>query len=213
MSGFSQALDEDYGSQLPSEAKGYLEQIELASRKMSELIDGLLVLSRSTRGEMQHDAVDISALTERLLAELAQSESGRQVEAQVEAGLQVYGDGRMIEAVMRNLLGNAWKYTSQTPAACIRVYGEKKDGAQRICIADNGAGFDMAHANRLFQPFQRLHRQEEFSGMGIGLATVQRIVHRHGGVINAWGEPDKGAIFCFSLSEMPAGLARDKKED
>ena len=201
MSGFAQALREDYGAALQGDARVYLEQIDLASRKMGELIDGLLVLSRSTRGEMRHDAVDLSALAENLLAELARDEPTRQVALEVEAGLAARGDARMLEALLRNLLGNAWKYSSRSNAPRIRVYSEDHDGQRRYCVADNGAGFDMAHANRLFQPFQRLHRQDEFPGIGIGLATVQRIVHRHGGNIEARGEPGKGATFCFSIGQ------------
>jgi signal transduction histidine kinase len=205
MSGFSQALTEDYGERLQGEARVYLDQIGLASRKMSELIDGLLALSRSTRGGvLQHDALDISDLSERLLAELAQSDPERQVAIQVEAGLQARGDARMIESVLRNLLGNAWKYSAHAAAPSISVYTEEEDGTRRFCVADNGAGFDMIYAGKLFQPFQRLHRQDEFPGIGIGLATVQRIVHRHGGVIEARGEPGKGAVFCFTLPGMPA---------
>ncbi|MBI5889907.1 MAG: PAS domain S-box protein [Nitrosomonadales bacterium] len=213
MSGFSQALGEDYGSQLQGEAKVYLEQIDIASRKMSELVDGLLVLSRSTRGELHHDEIDLTGLAHRLLDELAQGEPERQVARQVATGIVVFGDARMIEVVMRNLLGNAWKYTAHAAAPEIRVFAEERDGSRFFCVADNGAGFDMAHANRLFQPFQRLHRQEEFAGIGIGLATVQRIVHRHGGVIEARGEPGKGAVFGFTLSGKPAAdSAPDKKE-
>lgn len=206
MSGFSQALAEDFGSQLQGEAKAYLEQIDLASHKMSELIDGLLVLSRSTRGELRYDTVDISVLAEQFLAEMRQFDPQRSVTVQVEAGLQAQGDPRMIELVLRNLLSNAWKYTGREQSANIRVYSEMRDGVNRFCVADNGAGFDMAHANRLFQPFQRLHRQEEFPGIGIGigLATVQRIVHRHGGIIEASGEPGKGAVFCFTLAGTPS---------
>ena len=199
MSGFSQALIEDYGDCLPGEAQDYLGQIDLASHKMSELIDGLLVLSRITRGALRNDVLDISGLSRRLLAELAKNDPGRQVAVHVEDGLQARVDARMIESVLRNLLGNAWKYSAQTTAATIRVYSEEQDGVRRFCIADNGAGFDMAHAGKLFQPFQRLHRQDEFPGIGIGLATVQRIIHRHGGVIEARGEPGKGAVFCFTL--------------
>jgi PAS domain S-box-containing protein len=204
MSGFSQALAEDFGSQLRGEAKVYLEQIDLASHKMSDLIDGLLVLSRSTRGELQHDTVNISVLAENLLAEMRQLDPERSVSVQVEAGLRAQGDTRMIELVLRNLLSNAWKYSSREQSATIRVYAEMRNGVNRFCVADNGAGFDMAHANRLFQPFQRLHRQEEFPGIGIGLATVQRIVHRHGGIIEARGEPGKGAVFCFTLAGTPS---------
>jgi len=213
MSGFSLALAEDYGERFQDDSRVYLDQIGLASRKMSELIDGLLTLSRSTRGGvLQHDAVDISGLSEHLLAELAQSDPNRQVEVQVEAGLQACGDARMIESVLRNLLGNAWKYSVHAAAPNIRVYTEERDGARRFCVADNGAGFDIAHASKLFQPFQRLHRQDEFPGIGIGLATVQRIIHRHGGVIDAWGEPGKGAIFCFTLPNMPTHSMRNEKE-
>lgn len=200
MSGFSQALNEDYGEQLQGDAKVYLQQIDLASHKMSDLIDGLLTLSRSTRGELTMAVIDISSLSEQILAELVQTEPGRQVETQVEGGLEVIGDARMITVVMQNLLSNAWKYSSRTLAPSIRVYAEEQNGVRRYCVADNGAGFDMEHASRLFQPFQRLHRQEEFPGIGIGLATVQRIVHRHGGTIEAKSEPGKGATFCYSLS-------------
>jgi len=212
MSGFSQALIQDYGDKLQGEAAVFLEQIELASRKMSDLIDGLLALSRTSRGELRLDRINLSGLAAQILAELKQTEPERNVRLEIESGLLVNGDGRTIEVLMRNLLGNAWKYTAKTDAACIRVYTEQVDGGRRFCVADNGAGFDMAHAGRLFHPFQRLHRQEEFPGIGIGLATVQRIVHRHGGTIHASGEPGKGAVFCFTLSEFPAGLTRDKTE-
>ena len=124
----------------------------------------------------------------------------------------VYSDARMMESVMRNLLGNAWKYTAHADMGSIRVYSEVRDGSNRICIADNGAGFDMAYASRLFQPFQRLHRQDEFPGIGIGLATVQRIVHRQGGVIEAQAEPGKGAIFCFTLPGAPVDAKQSKSE-
>lgn len=201
MSGFSQALVEDYGGKLDGEARVYLEQIILASKKMGELVDGLLTLSRSTRGERRHDTVDLSALAEILLGELALQEPARRVAWRVEPGLRVEGDNAMIEVVMRNLLGNAWKYTARTAEPLIRVYAEMVDGERFYCVADNGAGFAMAHAGKLFQPFQRLHRQDEFPGIGIGLATVQRIVHRHGGAIRAQGEPGKGATFCFSLQK------------
>lgn len=212
MSGFSHALAEDYGSQLPAEARGYLEQIDLASGRMSELIDGLLALSRSTRGALRHDAVDLSGLSRRLLAELARDDPGRQVAVEVEAGLEARGDGRMIEVMMRNLLDNAWKYSVHAVSPSIRVYAEERAGVARFCVADNGAGFDMAHAGKLFQPFQRLHRQDEFPGLGIGLATLQRIVHRHGGMIEARGAPGKGAVFCFSLAGRTGEGPPDDRE-
>lgn len=202
MAGFSQALIEDYGREIPDQGQVYLRQIDIASRKMGELIDGLLALSRTTRGEMQYDNIDLSAMSLRLLAELRAGDPERRIEATVQPGLQVYGDARMVETLMRNLLGNAWKYTSKVADAEIKVYRQDQDGRLRFCVADNGAGFDMAHANRLFKVFQRLHRQDEFPGTGIGLATVERIVRRHGGEIEASAEPGKGALFCFSLASQ-----------
>lgn len=207
MSGFSQALMEDYGERLEGEARVYLDQIMLASRRMGELIDGLLQLSRCTRGELGRDPVDLSALAERILAELTRVEPARRVEWCVEPGLFARGDARMIEVVLRNLIGNAWKYTAGTDTPMIRVYAEQASEGEyrRFYVADNGAGFDMAHAGKLFQPFQRLHRQEEFPGLGIGLATVQRIVHRHGGTIDAVSAPGQGATFRFSLPAVGRG--------
>jgi PAS domain S-box-containing protein len=200
MSGFSQALIEDFGNQFPVDARNYLEQISIASRRMGELIDGLLALSRSTRAELHREVTDLSGMAQAILADMARTDPQRQVRREVEPYITARGDTTMIEAVMRNLLDNAWKYTLRTTEPVIRVYMERQDGMDFICVADNGAGFDMAHANRLFQPFQRLHRQEEFPGTGIGLATVQRIVLRHGGVMRANGKPGHGATFCFSLS-------------
>ena len=202
MSGFSQALIEDHGEQLSGEARSYLDQINIASLRMGKLIDGLLVLSRSTRAELRHDTVDLSGMAEGILAELAQAAPQRTMACEIEPGLAVRGDVRMIEAALRNLLENAWKYTLRTPEPSIRVYAEH--GKHFICVADNGAGFDMAHAGKLFQPFQRLHRQEEFPGTGIGLATVFRIVQRHGGIMKAEGAPGKGATFCFCLPSADA---------
>lgn len=202
MSGFSQALIEDYGEQLTGEARDYLNQINIGSLRMGELISGLLLLSRSTRAELRYADIDLSAMAERILAELARAEPQRMVACAVEPGLAVRGDAVMIEAVLRNLLDNAWKFTQRTAQPSIRVTAEKKDGESSICVTDNGAGFDMAHAAKLFQPFQRLHRQDEFTGNGIGLATVSRIIHRHGGKIIAEGAPGKGASFCFSLPHV-----------
>lgn len=201
MSGFSQALIEDYGTQLDAQARLFLAQIDLASHKMSDLIDGLLVLSRSTRGEMRVEDVDLTHLAQEIARELAQLEPQRTVQVEIAPNLSASGDPRMLEAVLRNLLGNAWKYTAHTVDPCIRMY---QTGAS-FCIQDNGAGFDPEHANRLFKPFQRLHRQEEFPGIGIGLATVQRIVHRHGGTIHAQGALNQGATFCFNLPSPNTG--------
>lgn len=201
MSGFSQALAEDFGDQFPADALPYLEQINLSSRRMGELIDGLLALSRSTRAELQQNDIDLSRMARDILADLARAEPQRLVATDVQPGMNARGDVRMIDAVMRNLLGNAWKYTLHTPQPAIRIYAERREGTDYVCVDDNGAGFDMAHADKLFQPFQRLHRQDEFPGTGIGLATVQRIVQRHGGEMRAAGRPGQGATFCFSLPQ------------
>lgn len=203
MSGFSQALTEDLGEHLSDDVRVDLEQINIASVRMSELIDGLLVLSRTSRAELHHDTIDLSAIADSILAELMHAEPQRKISHEVQSGLSARGDARLIGAVMRNLLDNAWKFTLRTPQPSIRVYAKQKEGTHFFCVADNGAGFDMAHAGKLFQPFQRLHRQEEFPGTGIGLTTVSRIVQRHGGVMRAESVPGSGATFCFSLP--PAG--------
>lgn len=202
MTGFAQALVEDYGDQLDGTAREYLGHIEDASRAMGALIDGLLQLSRNTRGELQCERLDLSALAEEIRAGLERQEPARRVEWRIEEGLEAVGDRLTLEAMLRNLLENAWKYSAGTDHATISFAAEH-DGQRRwFCVADNGAGFDMEHAARLFQPFQRLHREDEFPGIGIGLATVQRIVRRHGGEIRAHGEPGCGARFCFTLPQQ-----------
>ncbi|MEY4754751.1 MAG: hypothetical protein RJA44_2426 [Pseudomonadota bacterium] len=204
MSGFSQALLEDHAAQLDTDARACLNQITHASHQMAELIDGLLLLSRSSRGELHQDQVDLSALALQILGELAEDEPGRVVRHEVEPGLCATGDRRMLAVALRNLLGNAWKYTSRTEAAQIGVHSRQIGTCIGLCVTDNGAGFDMAHAARLFQPFQRLHRQDEFPGLGIGLTTVQRIIERHGGTITLHSQPGQGASFCFTLPGMTA---------
>jgi len=199
MGGFSEALLEDFGGKLEAEARDYLNEIVIGSRHMGQLIDGLLTLSRSTRGELRHDRVDLSVISGRIRSELEKSEPQRRMEWLIDPGLSTGGDARMIDVVMRNLLENAWKYTGGMAEPTIRVYAEMEGSERFFCVADNGAGFNMAHAEKLFQPFQRLHRQDEFPGIGIGLATAQRIVHRHGGRIHAVSAPHQGATFRFSL--------------
>jgi len=205
MSGFSVAILEDFGASLPDKARGFLSEIRLASQNMGQLIDGLLALSRSTRGELQRDRIDLSAMAERLCQELARTEPTRTVDWRVEPRLTAWGDARMIEVVMRNLLGNAWKYTAGCAAPSVRVHAERKGGRLMYCVTDNGAGFDMRHADRLFKPFQRLHRQDEFPGIGIGLATVRRVVHRHGGTLSATAAVGQGATFRFHLPYATEG--------
>ncbi len=199
MSGFSQALEEDFGAQLPPEAHEFLNHIKAGSQHMGELIDGLLKLSRATRGEVEREAVDLSGLIRRVVAKLEAAEPKREVAFSCASNLTVKGDAKLLELVLTNLLGNAWKYTAKTERPDIRVSSEVKAQEIIIHITDNGAGFDLKHAAKLFQPFQRLHREDEFPGLGIGLATVRRILRRHGGDIRATGAPGKGAIFSFSL--------------
>ena len=201
MSGFSQALLEDYSERLDDEARVYLTEIDNASRRMGDLIDGILTLSRTTRGKLRNDKIDLSAKVQRIRDEFTRCEPGRLVAWEIEPNIRAWGDARLIENVLRNLIGNAWKYTTDTKQALIRFYSEEVDNHRWFCISDNGAGFDMSHADKLYQPFQRLHRQDEFPGLGIGLATVQRIIHRHQGQLRAVAESGKGATFCFTLPD------------
>ena len=199
MMGFSGVLEEDLGPTLPPEAKSHLHHIVQAGRKMSALVEGLLTLSRSARGPLQLHRVDVSALASARLAELAAADPARAVAVSVEDGLVFQGDQGLLASVVDNLLDNAWKYTGTTAQAAIRVEACQEPGYRGFSVIDNGAGFDMAHTTRLFKAFQRLHRQDEFPGIGIGLATVQRIVQRHGGHVRAQAEPGKGAAFSVFL--------------
>ncbi|HET6449712.1 MAG TPA: PAS domain S-box protein [Spirochaetia bacterium] len=208
LAGFSQALREDYAEKLDGGAAGYLDQITSAAERMGELIDGILQLSRITRGELRWERVDLTAIAEQVMNDLAREEPGRHVQGEIQPGLRAWGDARLLRAVLENLLGNAWKYTSHVERPEIRMYEKSLNGHRTFCVADNGAGFSMEHQARLFQPFQRLHRQDEFPGIGIGLATVSRIIGRHGGTISATGSPGKGAEFTFSLpadEPLPTG--------
>ena len=165
MLGFCDALIEDHGETLPPQAHEYLQHVIDGSRHLGEIIEGLLTLSRSTRGSLRRDHIDLSMHAEKALRDLARTEPDRRITWTVEQGLRAYGDSRMIDAGVRNLLGNAWKYTANRADAVIRVYAEQENGELVFCVEDNGAGFSMEHAEKLFQPFQRLHRQDEFSGL------------------------------------------------
>jgi PAS domain S-box-containing protein len=199
MRGFAEILAEAYGDRLDEEIRVCVDHIQQGSRRMGDLIDGILILSGVARGELRHDTVDLSALATRHLAELAQREPARQVTVDVEPGLLTQGDARMVDVLLTNLIENAWKYTSRTPQATIRVYAGSLQGVNGFCVSDNGAGFDMRYAKGLFEPFRRLHSMEEYDGTGVGLATVHRIVERHGGQIVAEAQRGQGATFCFSL--------------
>ncbi len=200
--GFSHALAEDYGEQLDTRAKDYLDRIRRGCQHMGQLIDDLLALARVIRKEMRWEAVDLGALSNTVASQLAQADPTRRVEFVVADGMRVLGDPGLLRIALENLLSNAWKFTQQTPAARIEVNVSHKDGERTFCVRDNGAGFDMTHVGKLFRAFQRLHDAAAFPGTGIGLATVQRIMHRHGGRIWAEGEVGRGAAFYFTLKEV-----------
>ncbi len=199
--GFSEALLEDYTDMLDEEGKTYLRYLQDGSRDMSELIEGLLKLSRSTRGELHKEQIDLSGLVKTVVSELRQAEPEQLVTVQVAADMQGDADPRLLKVVLGNLLGNAWKYSSQEEGARIEVGVAEQKGETVYFVKDNGVGFDIAFVDKLFLPFQRLHRADEFSGTGIGLATVERIIHRHGGRIWAEAAVGEGASFYFTLGE------------
>jgi signal transduction histidine kinase len=199
MTSFSQALIEDCGDQLDERARDYLARIRAAAARMGELTDGLLQLARLTKAQLRTEAIDLTALARGVVDELSRIEPHRRVEVSIAEQLTAYGDGRLIRIVLQNLIGNAWKFTRDTHPARIDI-GARRDHEPAIYfVRDNGVGFDMQHASRLFEPFHRLHRPDEFPGSGIGLATVQRILLRHGGLIWAEGVPRGGATFSFTL--------------
>ena len=199
--GFARMLLDEHTGRLDDGARQNLEQIALANRNMAGMIEGILTLLRCARKKLQRETVDVSALATRRLVELAAAELHRRVIGDVAPGLFAMGDPDLLRLVLDQLLDNAWKFTRDKADALIRVDAGEIDGQPGICVSDNGAGFDMAHAGQLFKPFQRLHRQDEFAGVGIGLATVRRIIDRHGGKTSAHAVPDTGATFCFSLPE------------
>lgn len=203
--GFSAVLVREYSDQLDDQGKDRLQRVRAAAQRMGSLIDGMLSLSRVTRGALNKQPVDVTALAEAVAAELASAEPERSVVLQVEAGLRASGDPGLVRAALQNLIGNAWKFTAQRSPARIEVGQRRHDDGIAFYVRDNGAGFDMQYAEKLFTPFQRLHRQDEFAGNGIGLATVHRIVRRHGGRIWVDSAPDQGATFYFTL---PADEAR-----
>lgn len=198
--GFSQALLDRYADQLDQKGKHYLRRIRIGTQRMGELIDDLLKLSRVTRSEMQRTQVDLSALAREIAAELQRTQPERQIEWAITPGLLAYGDARLLRIVLENLLNNAWKFTSARMLARIEFHTQLQEDAKTVYfVGDNGAGFEMAYANKLFGAFQRLHSQAQFPGTGIGLATVQRIIHRHGGRVWAEGAVEQGATFYFTL--------------
>lgn len=197
--GFSAALVEDYGESFDAMGKNYLERIRVNSQTMADLIDGLLTLSRLTRAEMRRETVNLSEISADIIQQMRERDPQRKVNALVAPNLIAQGDGRLLRNVLENLLGNAWKFTAKTENARIEFGVTQEEGQTVYFVRDNGAGFDMTYSDKLFGAFQRLHGTKEYEGTGIGLATVQRIVRRHGGRIWAEGQVDAGATFYFTL--------------
>jgi len=203
--GFSQALLEDYTEALDAPGREYLERVRAATQRMGRLIDDLLDLSRLSRQEMRCERVDLSALARKIAAALTEREPGREVEWVIAEGVIARGDSHLLQVALENLLGNAWKFTSKRPRARIEFGVQERQGEPVYVVRDDGAGFDMAYADKLFGAFQRLHGVKEFAGTGIGLATVQRIIRRHGGQVWAEGEVGRGAAFTFTLPRAGEG--------
>jgi PAS domain S-box-containing protein len=204
--GFSRALLQDYAGQLDTQAQHYLARVRAAAQRMGELTDALLHLSRTTRAELSPQAVDLSALADSITAELRRADPERIVDVVIAPETATAGDARLLRIVLENLLGNAWKFTSKCDHARIEFATVGGSGERTWFVRDNGVGFDMANAAKLFGPFQRFHKAQEFPGTGIGLATVQRIITRHGGRIWAESARGRGATFYFTLaSSTPSG--------
>lgn len=202
MTGMVQVLREDHAEELSDEAQRCLDQIERAAARMSDLIGGLLSLSHDASLPLQDDAVDLSAIAGDILHELALNHSGSPVRFDIEPGIAARGDARLLASVLQNLLGNAWKFTVPQGDAHIVVRSEVRDGQCWLCVEDNGPGFAPEKARALFRPFFREHSSELAPGLGIGLATVRRIVQRHGGLIDCEGRPGQGASFRFTLPTL-----------
>ncbi|HEX7926021.1 MAG TPA: PAS domain S-box protein [bacterium] len=199
LTGFTQILMEDYAPKLDAEGRNYLERIQRAGVRMGQLIDALLELSRISRAELKRQPVDLSEIAKEIAAELAQGHPERRMDLAVTPGLSAAADPRLMRALLTNLLGNAWKFTGKAEHPRVEFTVEPHEGRQAFLVRDNGAGFDMKYAEKLFGAFQRLHGVDEFPGTGIGLATAQRIVRRHGGTIWATGAVGKGASFYFTI--------------
>ena len=197
--GFSQALLEDYAAQLPEQARAYLQRVRAASQRMGHLIDDLLRLSRLSRTEMTLREVDLSAMAQAIADELHKSQPQRQVEFRIAPGMNVHADPALMQVLLQNLLDNAWKFSQGRSPAVIEFGVTDDQGRPTFYVRDNGVGFDMAYAGKLFSPFQRLHPRSEFEGTGIGLAIVQRVAHRHGGQVWVEAAVDQGATFYFTL--------------
>ena len=208
ISGFAQALAEDYGAALDATAHDYLQRVRASAGHLSELIDQLLGLARVVRAPFQPDAVDLSALAREAADTLSAAEPARKVEWTIQPGVVARGDKALLATALRHLLVNAWKFSLQRPVAHLAFNAASgPDGGTVYQVRDDGTGFDMQYAGKLFGAFQRMHPPEEFPGHGVGLAIVQRIVRRHGGSVWAEAGPDQGAAFFFTLH--PAASAEE----
>jgi signal transduction histidine kinase len=197
--GFSQAISEDYEGELDERGKDYLRRVRAAAQRMAHLIDDMLKLSRVARNEMESREIDLTGMAKDIAEKLRKLQPERQAEFIIQPDVKVRGDGRLFRIALENLFNNAWKYTSKHPSARIEFGSRTLDQERVFFIRDDGSGFDMKYAQRLFGAFQRMHTEEEFPGTGVGLAIVQRIIHRHGGKIWAESEVEKGSVFNFSI--------------
>jgi signal transduction histidine kinase/ligand-binding sensor domain-containing protein len=198
--GFSQILLDDYQEKIDEQGKNYLHRVRSASQRMAQLIDDMLNLSRVSRSEINIQEVNLSKIALEVANELRETQPEREVEFIIQEGIKTQGDDRLLRIVLENLLENAWKFTSKHPTGRIEFGMQPQKEVLAYFIRDNGAGFDMKYAQKLFEAFQRLHTTDEFLGTGVGLATVQRIIHRHGGKVWAEGETEKGATFYFTIA-------------
>jgi light-regulated signal transduction histidine kinase (bacteriophytochrome) len=196
---FSRALLDDLAGQLDDAARSNLDRVRRAASRMSTLIDDLLRLARVTRGELRRGTVNLSALAHDIAAQLQERDPARVVDLQIAEKLEVDADHGLLRTALENLIGNAWKYSSKRERAVIEVGVAERDGKRTYFVRDNGVGFDPAHGDKLFKPFQRLHSEKDFEGTGIGLATVQRIITRHRGRVWAEGERERGATVYFQV--------------
>jgi PAS domain S-box-containing protein len=197
--GFSHALLEDYAGTLDDRGKDYLNRVRNATMRMGHLIDDLLKLSRVTRSEMNRERVDLSLIARTIADDLKNRHPKRPAQFNIHEGLTAYCDARLMTVAMENMLSNAWKFSEKAPRTVIEFGAAEKNGSRAFFVQDNGVGFDMSYANKLFNPFQRLHKTEEFPGTGIGLATVKRIINRHGGQVWIEAKAGKGATVYFTL--------------
>ncbi|MBI5440169.1 MAG: PAS domain-containing sensor histidine kinase, partial [Deltaproteobacteria bacterium] len=197
--GFSQALLEDYFGLLDEQGREFLNRVRAATQRMAQLIDDLLKLSRLTRGELNIAPVDVSELARAVAAVLQRNDPDRQVTVRTAEGMTAHADAQLLRTALENLIGNAWKFTSKSEQPVIEVGATHTKDKQVFFVRDNGVGFDMTYATKLFGTFQRLHAEKDFPGTGIGLSIVKRIILRHGGTVWAEGEPGVGATFYFTL--------------